>query len=235
MTSLSWEDDGAQEGLLTRRSAEKCLSDKEIEDFLGDRLSGVTREVVEEHLLVCPRCLDCVEQEEEFAGLVRAAVVGVEPPEPDPDVGSPGPRGGWRDRLRGWFSRPWVRSGGILITASASVALLLVSAPWRHASQAGQEILLTVERGAAPAALTVRAAVPVVLKASVEELVSLPAYRMEVVNGSGKLVATGTVAPVRGQVSWKVDGGLRAGQYWVRLKDPGQPEGLLREFGVLVQ
>ena len=50
MNGLSWEDDGAQEGLLTRRSAQNCLTDHELEEYLFNRLSGVTREVIEEHL-----------------------------------------------------------------------------------------------------------------------------------------------------------------------------------------
>lgn len=78
MTSLGWEDDGAQEGLMLRRSVGKCLTEAEMEDYLANRLSGVTREVIEEHLLVCAKCLDSVEQEEEFAGVFRSAAMQVE-------------------------------------------------------------------------------------------------------------------------------------------------------------
>lgn len=78
MTSLGWEDDGAQEGLMLRRSVSKCLTENEIDDFLTNRLSGVTREVIEEHLLVCSKCLDCVEQEEEFAEAFRAGAIRVQ-------------------------------------------------------------------------------------------------------------------------------------------------------------
>lgn len=78
MTSLGWEDDGAQEGLMLRRSVGKCLTEAEMEDYLANRLSGVTREVIEEHLLVCAKCLDSVEQEEEFAALFRTAAMQME-------------------------------------------------------------------------------------------------------------------------------------------------------------
>ncbi|MGJ5817337.1 zf-HC2 domain-containing protein [Paludibaculum fermentans] len=78
MTSLGWEDDGAQEGLMLRRSVGKCLTEAEMEDYLANRLSGVTREVIEEHLLVCAKCLDSVEQEEEFAGVFRSAAMQIE-------------------------------------------------------------------------------------------------------------------------------------------------------------
>ncbi|MBN9662663.1 MAG: zf-HC2 domain-containing protein [Acidobacteria bacterium] len=78
MTSLGWEDDGAQEGLMLRRSVGKCLTEAEMEDYLANRLSGVTREVIEEHLLVCSKCLDSVEQEEEFAALFRSAAMQME-------------------------------------------------------------------------------------------------------------------------------------------------------------
>jgi hypothetical protein len=73
MTGLNWDDDNNQGGLLNSRSARRCLSDQEVEDFLFDRLSGTTREAVEEHLLACADCLKKVEAEEEYVRTVRAA------------------------------------------------------------------------------------------------------------------------------------------------------------------
>lgn len=89
MTSLGWEDDGTREGLMLRRSVEKCLTEAEIEDYLANRLSGVTREVIEEHLLVCSSCLDCVEQEEEFAEAFRTAALREEAVELERAYGNP--------------------------------------------------------------------------------------------------------------------------------------------------
>lgn len=121
MTSLGWEDDGAQEGLMLRRSVGKCLTEAEMEDYLANRLSGVTREVIEEHLLVCAKCLDSVEQEEEFAALFRSAAMQIEAEEMeksfagetpgtsetkgeteseiDPSAGQSGAPEGWWSRL----------------------------------------------------------------------------------------------------------------------------------------
>ncbi|WP_321478098.1 zf-HC2 domain-containing protein [uncultured Paludibaculum sp.] len=125
MTSMGWEDDGAQEGLMLRRSVGKCLTEAEIEDFLSNRLSGVTREVIEEHLLVCSKCLDAVEQEEEFANAFRAAAVRLEsedleksyvseaPPPPDP--GTPAkPAGGLVRRLLETVRKSWKTLGLLL-------------------------------------------------------------------------------------------------------------------------
>jgi anti-sigma factor RsiW len=78
MTGSHREDEGLQERLLIRRSARKCLTEKEIEDFLFDRLSGVTREAVEEHLLVCEACQDRISMEEEFVGTFRRAARVIE-------------------------------------------------------------------------------------------------------------------------------------------------------------
>ncbi|QOY90076.1 zf-HC2 domain-containing protein [Paludibaculum fermentans] len=123
MTSLGWEDDGAQEGLMLRRSVGKCLTEAEMEDYLANRLSGVTREVIEEHLLVCAKCLDSVEQEEEFAGVFRSAAMQVEAEEmeksfsgEEPGTGETAseaePEGAPAAEPEGWWARMWNRVRG---------------------------------------------------------------------------------------------------------------------------
>lgn len=127
MTSLGWEDDGAQEGLMLRRSVSKCLTEAEMEDYLANRLSGVTREVIEEHLLVCSKCLDTVEQEEEFAALFRSAAMQIEAEELEKSFSgeTPGPsesEGETQSEVdpsaaqaagpEGWWSRLLHRLGG---------------------------------------------------------------------------------------------------------------------------
>ncbi len=123
MTSLGWEDDGAQEGLMLRRSVGKCLTEAEMEDYLANRLSGVTREVIEEHLLVCSKCLDCVEQEEEFAGVFRSAAMQLEAEEMEKSFSDETPGmaetgGGTGLELApavepaGWWARLWNRLRG---------------------------------------------------------------------------------------------------------------------------
>ncbi|MGC4050717.1 MAG: zf-HC2 domain-containing protein [Paludibaculum sp.] len=127
MTTFGWEDDGAQEGLMLRRSVGKCLTEAEIEDYLANRLSGVTREVIEEHLLVCSNCLDSVEQEEEFAALFRTAAMQMEAEEMErslsgeaPATAEPGVESEEAPGLgkaepaepQGWWSRLWSRMRG---------------------------------------------------------------------------------------------------------------------------
>ena len=103
MFELSPDDERKPEDLLTRRSSEACLSEIELEDFLHNKLSGTTRECVEEHLLFCRACLDRVEEEEQFASSFRAAARRME--EESLKAAFDGPRpGAWvRDRpIRTW-------------------------------------------------------------------------------------------------------------------------------------
>ncbi len=97
MTELHWNEDDDQESLLTRRSSEFCLGGQEVEDYLFNRLSGVTREAVEEHLLICEGCRSRVEEEERFIEAARLAAERLETEsllrqrrDPESAVGTPG-------------------------------------------------------------------------------------------------------------------------------------------------
>jgi hypothetical protein len=233
MTGLSWEDDGAGEGLLTRRAAHKCLTEKEIEDFLFNRLSGVTREVVEEHLLVCQNCLDRTEQEEAYIAAARSAAGEILDEEFERALVEVGiPRESWLARLKRIFtvrSFQWAAAGAAILF----VAVILV--PREPGAMNAAEVALHQERGSAVAMAEAPETRPLTLNVDVSELPDAPVYRLELVDGSGKLVQAADVAPAAGKLKWKTGTGLPAGAYWVRLRDPAEPQTLVREFGLRVQ
>jgi len=244
MTSLSWDDDGTQEGLLTRRSAEKCLTDREVDDFLFNRLSGVTREVVEEHLLVCHRCLDRVEDEEANRLLIRDAATKLVEAEldnsgpaggPRMDVVEEGRRPAWLDILKTWLGRRSASEFSFAIAATVMVGLLVSAMLYWQRPSPPVEVALWVERGEVSSLSEVPAGRPLHLTIDLTTLPQLPAYRLELVDGRGQLLSSADLKAEGARLSWNLPAGYPAGRYWIRMRDPGQPAELLREFGLTVQ
>ena len=221
---LNWDNDGSQDWLMSARSAQQCLSARDIEDFLFDRLSGVTREVIEEHLLVCAHCLKLVEEEDDYVGTMRAAARSLETEQLERAYRAPAPKPWWAA-----FSRP------ALGVAMAAVAVLVAagvyySRPGRTVMET--EIALSLDRsvpGRIPAAA---AGQPLGLAV---ELGSLPAgpNAWSVVSSSGEMVESGAIAPDGGKTHIKLPRGLQAGAYWVRIRTADGS--LLREYALKVQ
>jgi len=231
MTGLHWEDDGSNEGLLTRRSAQICLSDNEIEDFLFDRLSGVTREVIEEHLLACGSCLNRIEKEEAFIASFRAAATEIEsedlkaayhgrPAEP--------PKrwlGFWKSR---WLA--WTFAGVFAVLLGGGVYFSRSHTPLTEA-----QIALHVERGAGLSEATALAGQPLRLVPDLTGLPQLPAFTFSLVDSVGRPVHSEQVSPASGRVEVPLPRGLPSGSYWVRLSTPAPASELLREYGLRIR
>jgi hypothetical protein len=236
MTSLSWDDDGAQEGLLTKRSAEKCLTDREVEDFLFNRLSGVTREVVEEHLLVCHRCLDRVEDEEANRVLIRDAATHLV----EAELNSSGTAGGTgdggaEDGRPTWLGRRSATEFSFAIAATVMVGLLVSAMLYWQRPSPPVEVALWVERGEVSSLAEVPSGRPLHLTIDLTTLPQLPAYRLELVNARGQLLSSAELKAEGARLSWNLPAGYAAGRYWIRMRDAAQPAELLREFGLTVQ
>lgn len=225
-TGLDWNDDGSQGGLLNSRPAQRCLSEQEVEDFLFDRLSGVTRESIEEHLLVCTACLGRVEGEEQFVATFRSAARRLETEELDQT---------WNGKQDSkWFlgrsaQRHWS-------AALAGVAILLIAGVFilrRPAGLSEAQIALRVERSGALQATQAKAGQPLRLSPDATGLREAPSYAWVVVDHRGQTVATAKWSPAAGKSDIVLPRGLEAGGYWVRLQEPGGA--LLREFALQIR
>ena len=236
MNGLSWEDDGAQEGLLTRRSAQNCLTDHELEELLFNRLSGVTREVIEEHLLVCERCMDRVEAEEAYAGAFRQAARQVEAEDFARAMsgGAVVKQPGWRESLAaGWAAL----CGNRMLLAVAGVAVVatgILFSPLMRRPGIETAVELSLARGGGAAGAMAPAGNSLKLGADVTELPALARWQVDVVSATGEMEQSAVVAPVGGRLTWQVKDGLAAGRHWVRLRDP-RDGSLVREFGLVVR
>ena len=223
---LNWDDEGNQGGLLNSRSSHRCLSDGEIEDYLFDRLSGVTREAVEEHLLVCRLCLKRVEEEEEYVQTVRTAARSLETEQLEAAFREP------EDPPRKTPTWGWPRWG--LVLSAAAALILVVWVQYRPApvmTEAG--IALRMERSApdqAPEAVARQAL------RLVPDLASVPAgteLEWSVVNSGGQTVDRASFQAAPGNPNIKLPRGLKAGRYWVRIRKPGGE--LVREYALRIR
>jgi len=251
MTSMPWEDDSSHEGLLARRQVSLCLSEREIDEYRRNCLSGVTREVVEEHLLVCARCLDRVEDEDHFAAAFCAAARQLEvaeleaalrdpPEESEEPPGEPRVRAPLRlwGQLKSWFARP-VRRGAAFGWAAACAVTLIGLWSFERSDPSAQsdvEVVLEVSRGASPLnRQPIPANRPILLSSDISDLPPAPVYRLDLVDQSGQLVHRELSAPAEGRLRWRLGSGLAQGTYWVRVCSPRPSSFLLREFGLRVR
>ncbi len=227
MTGLYWDEDDNQEGLLTRRSPENCLSEQEIEDFLFQRLSGVSREAVEEHLLFCEDCQRRVEEEEKLIEAMRGAAERLELDSiVGPETAEPAPGG-----ARGRFSVPkWAMAASLAaVLVGGALTVKLLQTPGTA------EVVLRAERSAAaPEGAAPLAGQPLLLAADLRGLPPLPSFRWLVVDPAGARVADGLVEREQETARIHLERGLPGGRYWVRIQDP-ESGILLREFGLEIR
>jgi hypothetical protein len=227
MTGLYWDEDDGQEGLLTRRSPEHCLSEQEVEDFLFQRLSGVSREAVEEHLLFCETCRQRVEEEESFIQAMRGAADRLEAEAiAGAQTGGNAPEG-----ARPRFLAPrWA--------AAAALAVLVVggTVTLRIMQQPGvAEVKLVAQRAAgSPGESLPREGQSLSLQADLRGLPPLASFRWTIVDATGNLLAEGIAEREEDAARFRLKKGLPPGRHWVRIQDPDTGM-LLREFALHIQ
>ncbi len=230
MFELPSEDDRRPEELLTRRANSTCLSESELNDFLHNRLSGTTRESVEEHILCCQSCLDRVEEEEAFTASFRTAARRIE--EEDLKASYAGPRPGWLGRLWNRIRRPSRTESSLVLVFAATLVTIVVVPAMRTGPP--MDVTLVAERG-----LSARFSAPAESGRPLRlnlDATGLPQGILRVeLAGPRNVILLNSTAPVSGSVvRWDLGRSLKAGSYWVRLYQH-TPDTLLREFALTVK
>lgn len=224
------EDEFQPEDLMTRRSNAVCLSEAELEQYLHNRLSGTTRESIEEHLLCCQSCLDRVTEEETFAASFQVAARRIEVERL---------RAAYSGDASGWVARLWNRirhpSGTALSLAfAASFAVLVLVALPEFRRGPTLDVSLVAARG-----LSSTLSQPVEpgrrLRLNLDTT-GLPetTVRLELAGAANHITARSTATPAGGQLTWDLGRGLDTGTYWVRVYQI-KPDSLLREFALVVK
>lgn len=229
MFELPEEDNQRPEDLLARRSNAACLSEEELEQYLHNRLSGVTRESIEEHLLYCQSCLDRVTEEEAFASSFRVAARRIE--DETLRAAYAGVPQGPLAKLWNWIRRPAATLS--LVFAGAAAVLILIALPsFRPGPPI--DITLVAERGLASSlAAPAPAGRLLCLNLDTSGLPELP-LRAELAGAGNQIFARSTATPAAGKIRWELGRSLESGTYWVRLYGPS-PGILLREFALVVK
>ena len=194
--------------------------DETLELYALGRLDEPELGEVEEHILICAHCQERVDEATEYVALMREAArqVALEP-EPEP---------AWRRLLRlDWLPMPAPAMAGAL----AVLVAVLIWQPWRTTAPGEwQQVELATVRG--------DLAGPVALEGFSLDL-RLDARGLQLQGAIAQIVtADGTVigefpAPATGEkVTLQYVPGLRAGQYFVRLRVAGET---VREYALAVR
>lgn len=185
-------------------------SEGTLELYALGRLGDCQLEQVEEHLLVCDFCQGAVAEEEQFAGVMRAALAETRVEQVVP----------WWRRIQ------WLPAAPLMGTVLA--AMLLVGVLLQPASDlAPTSVVLRSQRGGpADIAAPGPADAPLDLRIQSSYLTPDAAYRLSIVDENGRRSWSGSF---EGEVA-HVRSGLAAGLYWVRLY--GRENQLLQEYGL---
>jgi hypothetical protein len=204
-------------------STQMHATDETLELYSLGRLTEPDAGRLEEHLLICEDCRHRLEDEDCYTGTLRSSLRGDVKPAREP-----------RRVALPFLSTRWPT----VALAGAAIAAVLVLMTFSSRTAAGpQELTLVAQRGPERAIARARAGAPLALRINTTEIGTLASYRVEVVNAAGERMWGETVATTGNSLVATVAIELAAGQYWVRIHNPGSDgdAGPLREFGLVVE
>lgn len=188
-----------------------------LEAYALNRLSANQVADIETHLLVCEACQSKVVELDDYTRSMRAVLR--EAPAVKTDVVRQNPFGRW--------AAPWA---GVALAATALLAIgIYVWLPNAPGTPVKVELsaLRGIETGAAPAP----AGVPLDLQIKTTRVDGRTGFRIEVVTSVGAPAWDGPLQnTAEGRPNVRIEKGLSAGSYWVRLYDPANQ--LLQEYGL---
>jgi hypothetical protein len=174
---------------------------------------------VEEHLLICETCRECLEEADVYAAAMRGAAESLRMET----------QSRARPPARSWFPL-W---SDALAVALALLVFALAWGPWRIRKPAAiPPVAVLLETTRDSRTQTAPGSRPLLLTADLTQLARYPAYRLEVVDATGRRLLGSPPTPGSGTLSLLIPGGLARGAYYVRLYAASGE--FLREFGLRV-
>lgn len=184
-----------------------------LESYIMGRLAEQDLTHLEEHLLICSRCQDAVQEIEAFVTAAKAATQTLQQTTRSP---------------RWSVSRAPVPYA---VAACAAIVSLFLAIPTSHPSP--ETIQLASMRGSEASAFQGHAGVPLNLKLDISEVPVAASYTVELVDANGGVQwQRGEVARGSGILTALVSTRLSPGQYWVRVYRNTPKSDLLREFNL---
>ena len=184
------------------------------------KLSDQESELLEEHLLVCVRCQNQLEEADEFLPVAKTALATLDSPPPS-------------HKLRLVPGRTEFSKIPPVLWAAGLAALILIAlAPLFPGPAAGVTLSTTRSAASFP---QLRAGQRPLLRIDVTQTPQLGGCQLEIVDPAGQPLWHAAVEARDRQIVTGVPKRLARGRYWIRLYDTGSPWTLLREYGLDVQ
>lgn len=202
-----------------------------LEEYAFGRLCDAKAVILEEHLLICPRCQTALAETDEYIRLVKYAAANQPAARPvliPRSIPAVRPLQPITRQPQAWYRPVRVATG---IFAACAAVLVLTGGLSLLRQPAPASIALVSYRG--PLVIEAPAGRPLDLSISAADIPPAPQYRLELVNAAGKLIWSDAASIAGGKLSAHVPKRLTAGQYWVRLY--GGSSELLAEYGLLVK
>lgn len=193
-----------------------------LERYAMNRLAEPALGELEEHLLLCGYCQERLDEATEYVAVMREATATVV-------AEAPATESAWQR----WLRLEWPIPMPAMAGAMAMLVALTIWQPWKPATPTEwRTVELATLRGDAGAARGVEG-FALHLRLDVAGLeVSGVGATAQIVTGDGAELAQAPVAVADGKAELRYAAGLRAGQYFVRLKRAGET---VREYSLVVE
>jgi len=193
-----------------------------LEEYVFGRLQEPALYTLEDHLLICSSCQSTLAEVEDYIRVAKTALAELQQARPAPAAALPA-----------WGATAiWAVALMLAVAGGAMVSWRMQPAPETAAAT------LTAFRGGDAAGFAHAAARrPLDLAIDGTSLPAASAYRLQIVDASGRNAWSGAAAASDGKLSAHLSQGLGPGVYWVRLYDSqvSGEAGLLREFGLRLE
>jgi hypothetical protein len=215
---------GKPERLKEWVAAMEHVPEDSLELYSMGRLPEAELEGVEEHLLLCEVCRSRVEELDEFIRTFRETAQVV----PVRAQSGKQPKRLLKRLVGGWTL--WRPAYGL---AGALAVLLVVVAIRQPAPEPGPVSEIHLQAMRSSEVVEAKANTPLNLRLDLSMLAPHPAYDVRIADSRGAVVWRSSVTPRGEYAIANVGGGLRAGQYWVRVYSGAGT--LLREYSLRVR
>jgi hypothetical protein len=237
-----------------------------LEEYCLGRVKDPILSRVEEHLLVCPACCARLADLDIYLAVMKAGLAGIEEQAGIVAPGSPDPAASHSTSVRQTRRPapvtvplpstdspleslfPAIPGGTFLRIAALVVFVVSAAIVWRaqhttsgspsNAARESEVSLVALRGSAADEMPRAQAGIPLHLNFDRSSLPEAPAYRVEVVDATGRQAWSGRAAVSGDRLSVHVSQNLASGVYWVRLysglEAPRESQ-LLREFGLRLE
>jgi len=206
------------------------VAEEQLEQYAMGSLPQSGEASLEEHILLCPECQDRLEEMDVYVRTMRVAMPRLNSQQSKDLDHSPG----------SWFGL--IRAPGLVLGAAVALSLILLLGfytfrqPPKAMKLAPFAVVLETVRGPGGAAQSqAPRGQPLLLKADLAGLPPQGLCELEVVNAKGVPLDRSQAKAIGTRLEVRVDEGLPAGQYWVRLYSPDSATTPLREYALRVE